>query len=171
MKQLSWLVTVTVAAVLLGVLLPPDSAFAQTINRQFTGSSWTLISGTIERGGKKVRLTAPRLQGFLVFDGNDRFLIVIARSGSSGFAFTRGQVRTPGENQATLQRSIACFGTYSVNEADHSINAHIEGSTFPKWVGTDQKRRFTIDGNKLKWTNTSSSGAGGTAELVWKRAK
>ena len=124
-----------------------------------------------ERGGRKVRLTAPRLQGFLVFDGNDHFLIVIARSGPCRFAFTSGQARTPGENQATLQRSIACFGTYSINDADHTISAHIEGSSFPKWIGTAQTRQFTVTGEKLKWTNSSPSGGAGTADLVWKRVK
>ncbi len=73
MKQL---ILLTTAALLLG-LLPQDSAVAQTANDQFRGSSWRLISGKVERGGKEVRLSAPRLQGFLIFDSQDHFLIVI----------------------------------------------------------------------------------------------
>jgi len=78
MKQL---ISLTAAALLLGVLLPEGYAVAQTANDQFRGSSWTLISGRVERGGREVRLIAPRLQGFLMFDSNDHFLIVITRSG------------------------------------------------------------------------------------------
>jgi hypothetical protein len=160
MKQL---ISLTTAALLLGVLLPDGSAVAQAANDLFRGSSWTLISGKVERGGKEVRLIVPSFQGFLMFDNNDHFLIVITRSGLSKSASK--------ENKATLQRSIGCFGTYSINDADHTINAHIEGSTFPKWTGTDQKRVFTVAGDKLTWTNSSPSGGVGAAQLVWKRVK
>jgi hypothetical protein len=168
MKQL---ISLTTAALLLGVLLPEAHALAQTANEQFRGTSWTLISGSVERGGKKVHLIAPRLQGFLMFDNSDHFLIAITRSGLPKFTSNPGQAGTLGENKAALQRSIACFGTYSISEADQTINVHIEGSTFPKWTGTDQKRQFTVTGDKLKWTNSSPPGAAGTAQLVWKRAK
>ena len=168
MKQL---ISLTTAALLLGILLPEASAVAQTANHHFRGTSWTLISGRIERGGREVRLTAPRLQGFLVFDGNDHFLIALMRSGVPKPASNSRKARTVGQNKASLQRSIACFGTYSINDADHTISAHIEGSSFPKWIGTDQKRFFMVAGDKLKWTNSPPSGGAGTAELVWKRVK
>ena len=168
MKQL---ISLTTATLLLGILLPDDSAVAQTANDHFRGTSWTLISGRIERGGREVRLTAPRVQGFLMFDSNDHFLIAIMRSGVPKLASNSSNAGTVGENKGPLQRSIACFGTYSINDADHTISAHIEGSSFPKWIGTDQKRFFIVAGDKLKWTNSSPSGGARTAELVWKRVK
>ena len=77
---------------------------------------------------------------------------------------------TPEENKAVVQGSLAHFGTYTVNEADRSFALHIESSSFPNWAGTDQKRTFTIQGDDLKWITPNASG-GGSAELVWKRAK
>ena len=168
MKQL---ISITTAGLLLGLLLPDGNAIAQTSNDQFKGSSWRVISGKVERGGKTVRLNAPRLQGFLMFDSNDHFLIVITRSGLPKFASNPSPSGILDENKATLQRSIACFGTYSISEADHTINVHIEGSTFPKWTGTDQKRQFSVVGDKLELTNSVPSGGAGTAELVWQRVK
>jgi hypothetical protein len=159
MKQL---LSLTAAVLLLGILLPESPAVAQDSNEQFRGSSWRLVSGGFERGGRKVHLTPPRLQGFLMFDAGDHFLIVITRSRQAG---------TQGESAATLQRNVACFGTYSINRADQTINVHIEGSTYSKWTGTDQKRRFTVAGDDLKWTNSSAAGGPGTAELAWKRVK
>jgi hypothetical protein len=41
---------------------------------------------------------------------------------------------------------------------------------FPNWEGTEQKRPFTIKGDVLKYVVPTAS-TGGTAELVWKRAK
>jgi Lipocalin-like domain len=159
MKQL---ISLTTAALLASLLLPQGNAAAQTAHDQFRGSSWRLISARFERGGRKVRLIAPGLQGFLMFDSNDHFLVAITRSGLSKSAPNPGQV---------LQRSISCFGTYSINDGDHTIKVHIEGSTFPKWTGTDQQRLFTLTGDKLKWTNSTSVDAAGTAELVWQRVR
>jgi hypothetical protein len=169
MKKLISLAAATIVVVL-GLFMPLLNAVAQTANERFTGSSWRLSSGTVDRDGKKVRLV-PRLQGFLMFDATDHFLIVITRLGSPRSAVNNGQGRTPGNGQATLQRSIACFGTYSISQANHTISAHIEGSTFPKWTGTDQKRQFTVSDDKLTWTNTSQSSGARTAELVWRRVK
>jgi hypothetical protein len=45
----------------------------------------------------------------------------------------------------------------------------VEHSTFPEWMGTDQKRTIAITGNELKWNNPAWS-AGGVVELVFKRA-
>jgi hypothetical protein len=155
----------------LGGFISLRSAAAQTADEPFTGSSWRLVSGTVDRAGKKIRLSLPRLQGFLMFDGNNHFLIVITHFGRSRPPSNSTAAPTPRGSQATWQRSVASFGSYSINESDHTISAHIDSSTFPKWVGTDQKRQFTLVGDTLRLTNSSASGPGTTADLVWKRVK
>jgi hypothetical protein len=68
-----------------------------------------------------------------------------------------------------VQGSLSYHGTYSVS--DKAINFKIEGSSFPNWMGTDQKRTITsLAGDELKWTNPGAS-VGGTAETIWKRVK
>jgi hypothetical protein len=166
MKQLISLIS---AVLLLSGLLSERIVAAPAANAQFRGSSWRIVSGSVERGGKKIHLAAPRLQGFLVFDASDHFLIVIMRSGPR--KSDTAQAGAAGASTPILQRSIACFGTYSFNDAEHTVNVHIEGSTFPKWIGTDQKRQFTLAGDELKWTNASATGGAATAELAWKRVK
>ena len=116
-------------------------------------------------------MSAPRLQGFLVFDSKDHFLVAISRPGFSKIASGTGSRGAIKENKAVLQRSVACFGSYLIDDANHTIKAHIEGSTVPKWTGTDQQRQFTVAGDKLRWTNSASAGGAGTAELVWERVK
>jgi lipocalin-like protein len=168
MKQL---ISLTVTVLLLSVLLSQSNAATQSAVDQLRGSSWKIVSGSIERDGNKVHWTPPRLQGFLMFDVANHFLVVIVRSGLPKSVPNPGQAGANGEKTPILQKSIACFGTYSINDADHTISVHIEGSTFPKWTGTDQQRRFTLAGDQLKWTNASPSAAAGTAELAWKRVK
>jgi hypothetical protein len=59
-----------------------------------------------------------------------------------------------------------------VNDADKVINARIEGSTYPNFVGgPDQKRLITsLTADELKFINPAAS-AGGKLQLVWRRAK
>jgi hypothetical protein len=74
------------------------------------------------------------------------------------------------ENKAIVQGTLCFFGTYSVNEAEHTLNLHIESSSFPNWNGTDQQRFLTLTGDELKWTNPTPA-SGGTAYVIWERAK
>jgi hypothetical protein len=78
---------------------------------------------------------------------------------------------TSEENKAVVQGSIAYFGTYNVDEDGHMFIVHIGGSTYPNWVGTDQKRIFAITGDELKYTNANRSAGAGVALVLWKRAK
>jgi hypothetical protein len=56
-----------------------------------------------------------------------------------------------------------------VTEADSSIAIHIEGSSFPNWNGTKQKRSVAITGDRLTLTVRPPSGE--TVDVDWKRAK
>ncbi|MBV9300230.1 MAG: lipocalin-like domain-containing protein [Verrucomicrobia bacterium] len=47
-----------------------------------------------------------------------------------------------GGNNLTVQGSLACFATYSVNETDKNISTYIVSCTFPNWNGIDRKRIF-----------------------------
>jgi hypothetical protein len=72
------------------------------------------------------------------------------------------------ENRETADGTITYFGTYSTNDADSSITIHIEGSSFPNWNGTDQKRFVSITGQCL--TLTVRPPAGDIVDVVWTRA-
>ena len=52
---------------------------------------------------------------------------------------------TPEENKETADGTITYFGTYAVADAESSIAIHVEGSSFPNWNGTDQKRFVGIE--------------------------
>ncbi len=161
MKQL---LSLSIVTMLVSLFLLEDNAIAQDSNDKFRGGSWKLVSGKVVRGGRALHLTAPRARGFLVFDGKDHFLLVITHSGSHKITSRVGQAGNPSENKDSLQKNVACFGSYSVDGKDQTINVHIEESTFPKWVGTNQKRRFTVAGDQLKlWDDARAT------ELIWER--
>jgi hypothetical protein len=93
------------------------------------------------------------------------------RSDVPKFASTNREAGTAEENKAAVQGSIAYYGTYSVSENGKVVTYHIEGSTFPNWRGTDQKRLVKISGDELTVSNPAPSTGFGNAWSVWKRAK
>jgi len=92
------------------------------------------------------------------------------RASATPFVSNNRNDGTPEENKAVVQGSLAHFGRYSIDEAQRTLVLHMESSTFPNWNGTEQRRTFTVSGDELRWSTPAASG-GGSAELVWKRAK
>jgi hypothetical protein len=151
-----------------GLTLMPGSAFAQTA-KDLVGT-WKPVS-TIVTGpdGRKSEPFGPNPNSILVFDANGRFVLVNTRPDLPKFASNNRMQGTAEENKAIVQGSIAYFGTYSV--VDKVINHKVEGSTWPSWIGTDQKRTITFfTGDDLTLANPAAS-VGGTGETAYKRIK
>ena len=152
--------------------LNASDSFAQgsMLKEQLVGN-WTMVSNVnTHPDGTKYEALGPNPRGVFILDANGHFAITIIGEGRPKFASNSRLQGTADENKSAVHGAIAYFGTYTVNEADHTLNFHIERCTFPNWDGTDQKRFVTITGDEMKYTNTGASG-GGKAELVWKRAK
>lgn len=160
---------ITAAALILGVFLLSEEAVAQTMAKNLVGT-WTLVSLTVEQGGKMVDYFGSNPQGQAIFEPNGSFSMIISRSDLPKFAYNDREAGTAKENKVVVQGSIANFGTYSVNETDKAVTLHIECSTYPNWKGVDHKRVFTLSGNTLSWTNPTPSRTE-AAQLVWKRAQ
>lgn len=155
---------------LASILLVAGTMAAQQLPtaKQLAGT-WKLVSITIEKSGQKTDMYGPNPQGITIFDRNGHFSRLISRSDVSKFASNNRLAGTPEENKAAVQGSIAYFGTYSCNAADKSCMVHIEGSSFPNWVGVDQKRLLTLSGDELREANSAPSTGTGSAQVVWKR--
>jgi Lipocalin-like domain len=143
----------------LGLIFSLNSAFAQ-LAKDVVGT-WTLVS---------TDAYGPNPKGSVNFDSNGRFTLILMRSDLPKYASNNRTQGTTAEYKATVEGSLAYFGTYSVGGTD--LNVHIEGSTFPNWIGTDQKRiNLSVAGDELKYTQPTPSGGGPAAPLVWKRVK
>lgn len=153
------------AATCLGIVVP--GAIAQTA-KDLIGT-WTLESDTSTTpDGRTIQPFGTKPQGIAIFDGAGHFAIVNARPDLPKFASNNRMHGTAEENDAIVHGSLAFFGTFSI--ADDIIIQHIEGGTWPAWIGTDQKRTITsFAGDEQTWTTVPSFG--GKSELHWKRVK
>ncbi len=122
------------------------------------------------RTGAEHRYSAPTQEAFLSWPPTATFRYPSVNSDLPKFASDNRDKGTADENKAVVVGSLFYFGTYSVS-ADGTLATHIEGSSFPNSMGTDQKRTITaLSATGVTWINPVAS-AGGTAELAWKRIK
>jgi hypothetical protein len=158
-------IALTGIALGLGAMLP---TVAQAQTAQDLVGTWQLVSNTnVRQDGTKVDIFGTSPKGLYVFTNNGHFAIINVRPDLPKFASNNRNEGTPDENKSIVQGSIALFGTYSVG--DKVLTLKVEGSTWPSWTGTDQKRNFTLSGDELKWSLPAS--VGGTAEVVLRRVK
>jgi hypothetical protein len=161
----------TIASLLLaGIALIGGNAVGlqNTLKEQLVGT-WTIVSLINEKkDGTKIETFGPDPKGYFMFDSSGHFSTHILRAHRLKFAHR--DFPTCAESKAVVEGTITAFGTYTINEADHSISLHIIGSSFPIWDDTKQKRFITITGDELKYINPTPATGGGTAVVTLKRA-
>jgi hypothetical protein len=159
-----------VSLLLSGITLFAGDAVGQqnTLKEQLVGT-WTVVSLINERNGTKNEPFGPNPKGYFMFDSSGHFSTHIIRAYRPKFANRDNP--TPMESKAVVEGTITAFGTYTVNETDHSIFMEIIGSSFPTWDNTYQKRFITVTGDEMKYINPTPATGGGTAMVILKRAK
>jgi len=147
--------------IIIGSLLGLSTNQAAAQSAKDLVGAWTLVSADVFGANPK---------GTVIFEPNGRFAAMLIRADLAKYASNNRAQGTAAENKATVEGSIAYFGTYSVSGTD--VNFHIEGSTFPNWAGSDQKRtNLAISGDELKWTQPTPSAGGPPTPVVWRRVK
>jgi hypothetical protein len=172
--QLARFLTVVISLVTMA-LFGASAVWAQQkasdVNKQIVGV-WKLVSdvNTGKDGVKKVGAAwGPNPLGKFIFTSNGHFANLNTRPDVPKFASGNRNQGTAEENKAAVQGALASFGTYSVSPDGKVLTMKIEGSSWPNWTGTEQKRDLTIKGDEMKYTLSAS--IGGTSELTYKRIK
>ena len=147
-----------------------DESKGKSLEKRLVGS-WTMTGNVLDQDGKKSEPYGPGAKGTVIFTSSGRTAVVITRAELPKFASNNRTTGTPEENKAAVAGSIAYFGTYDVNEAEKVVITHVEASTFPNWVGTDQKRTLEVSGDEMKFINKAPSMGQGVVTASWKRVK
>ena len=171
MPKFKIVVMVALIAFAMSIVLVGDALAQQkTLKEQLVGT-WTLVSNDIVApDGTRRPNFGPNPKGILIIDANGRYAQIQLNPDRPKFKGSTRSDGTPEEYKAVVQATVAMFGTWSVNEADKTINHHIEFHIFPNYDGTESKRSITLAGDELKASNPTPAG-GGKSELVWRRVK
>ena len=140
---------------------------------QFIGT-WKLVSSEYRRlDGKLAYLKGRDAVGTLMYDASGHMSVQVMRPNRPAFASGDHLKGTPEEIKSAFKGFVAYYGTYEVNEGEGTVTHHLEGSSFPNWVGTALRRFFEFSGNRLI-LRTSPMPVGGeqiTGILTWERAE
>ena len=130
------------------LLASPSSARKKTLKEALVGH-WQLVSVSVN--GRTPYGADPH--GSLFLDDAGHFSVIVVSDGNA--------------------RSLAYFGTYTINAAEKSMVIHIEdsaGGGTPNAAGRELKRLFTLSGDELSVQNELATGDPGAVKLTWKRA-
>ena len=158
------------ALVLLTITAASPQQAGKSLKEQLVGT-WTFVSSTVERpdGGNT---WGPNAKGLLILTPDGYFSTQIMRADLPKYASNSRLKATPEEQTATVEGVVSYFGKYTIDEGAKTLTYHLQGASFPNWIGNDQKRPIiSITGEELKYQNPSPSGGGKAGELTWRRAK
>jgi Lipocalin-like domain len=171
----------TTTTLCLAVSLSSGDSLAQqkTLKEQLIGT-WILVSSDQMRlDGSTLKQFGANPKGINVFDANGRFFLMIANSRFIVIASAENtkivsydpSKANSEEIDSLIVEPMAYYGTYTVNEAERVAILHLEASTFPNQIGTDQKRTITsLTAGELKYSNPAAM-PGVQLHQVWRRAE
>jgi hypothetical protein len=161
--------------------LPAEKEVASDEGRRSAGLSplvgtWKLVA-IEERDAHGKRVTpldyGPEPVGMLMYDAAGHMSVHAMRRGRPRLDSEDVHRATPEQAKAAFTGYGAYFGTYTVDERAGMVIHYVEGSLLPNWEGTQQRRRFTISGDKLilEPPEFKAAGEGRTRRLTWQRVR
>jgi hypothetical protein len=153
----------------------PQQIVKKPWKEEIVGSWRLLIIDGIKADGSHAPLYGPNPKGVAMFSPDGHYSIQIMRDVRPKFAANDRLKGTPAEHKAAAEGMITYFGTYTIDEPSKTLSMRVEGSSFPNWEGTTQKRMVSaLEADELVYTND-----GGAApslgnqrnEVAWHRIK
>lgn len=138
--------------------------------------TWKLVA--IEERDSNGRLVVPldygpNPVGLLIYDSTGHMSVHAMRRGRPKLDSDDVHKASPEQAKAAFTGYNGYFGTYQVEEKKSLVIHHVEGGLIPNWEGGQQRRRFTISGNKLILEPPEFQAAGQkrTRRLTWERVQ
>jgi hypothetical protein len=161
------------AIVALALFMVPGAATAQqkTLKEQVIGTWIAVSNDSTTPDGKKEQLFGPNPKGILVFDASGQWAQIIVHPDVPKFKVNNRLKGTAEENTAAVHGTTATFGTWTLDEANKTINVRYVGGMFPNQAGTEGKRTIVnVTPNELKLI-VPTTATGARAENTWRRAQ
>jgi len=128
------------------------------------------VEGRLPDGGRNYPYGQNPL-GVLVYDSRGNMAVQIMDRDRPSFRSPDLKGGTAQEAKNALDGAAVYFGTYDTEEQTDTVCHHIQGSVFPNWIGTVQRRKATLEGNRLVLRTGPLLMGGSAADIVleWQR--
>lgn len=131
--------------------------------------TWTLVAADkVLPDGKTTRDYGENPKGMLVVDANGRYSLQIFKSERLRFASDSKADGSADEVRSAVMGSSTHYGTLTIDERAGVLAFSIEGSSFPNWEGTTQRRQYKLDGAELRY-RVPPRADGSIPVSVWRR--
>jgi Lipocalin-like domain len=152
---------------------PPASSNAtepKSYKDMLVGTWRLLIADEVEPDNTQKPLFGPNPMGTLIFTANGHYSLQIMRYNRPKFATNDRTKGTTDENKSAISQIISHFGTYTVDEASKTLTFRVEGSAYPNWDETNQKRTITslTASDELTYTVPASDASARPVMVAWR---
>ncbi len=131
--------------------------------------TWTLVAADkLLPDGTRARDYGDRPKGRLTIDAHGRYALQIFKSERLRFATDSKAAGSADEFKSAAMGSSTHYGTLAIEESAGQLVFSIEGSSFPNWEGTVQRRRYELAGDRLSY-QVPPRGDGSIPVSVWRR--
>ena len=142
------------------------------MSKQLLVGSWKLVSfETRDANGSISYPWGKDALGYLMYNADGYMSVTVMSSNRLKFSSADVKGGTTEEKVAAADTYVSYCGTYEIQQ--DTVIHHIELSFFPNWIGVDQKRMLSIEGDRLSLSSLPQTLAGveQTIHLIWKRVK
>ena len=133
--------------------------------------TWRLVSwDRIEDGGKRIPALGPGADGLITYTTDGFMFGMLMAPNRKQFAGTDPFGGTAEECGQAMSTALAYCGRYRI-DGDCVVHT-VEMSMYPNWVGTEQRRAYRFDGDRVVLRTVRPivrNGVSWVAELVWRR--
>lgn len=131
--------------------------------------TWTLVAADkVLPDGETTRDYGEKPKGRLVVDAEGRYSLQIFKSERLQFASDSKADGSVDEFRSAVLGSSTHYGTIAIDERERMLVFSIEGSSFPNWEGTTQRRQYELDGAELRY-QVPPRADGSIPVSVWRR--
>jgi hypothetical protein len=108
--------------------------------------TWQLVSYEARDSTGQLQYPLGKLvTGQLIYDADGNMSAHMMRNDRPTFASNDPVQGTDAEVRAAFEGHISYLGTYSVNGANQTVTHHIQGCSYPNWIGNDQVRHYKFE--------------------------
>lgn len=160
----------SLAGALVAVLAGLAARDVQGPTRMFPlQGTWTLVAADkVLPDGETTRDYGENPKGRLVVDAEGRYSLQIFKSERLRFALGNKADASVDELRSAVMGSSTHYGAMTIDERAGVLVFSIEGSSFPNWEGTTQRRQYTLDGAELRY-KVPPRADGSIPISVWRR--
>jgi hypothetical protein len=131
--------------------------------------TWTLVAADkILPGGALAKDYGERPKGRLTVDSQGRYALQIFKSERLRFAADSKADGSADEFKSAVMGSSTHYGAITIDEKARQLVFSIEGSSFPNWEGTVQRRQYSLQGRELRY-QVPPRADGSVPVSVWRR--